>query len=110
MHRVAITGVALGGWLLAGCDAYPPAKDIADCAAGRFGTGQGTFTVEERRSSWFAATEYAIAYQKQGSGDRAVVIYNRRNGPGTVQSDITFGNHAEIAGAVRAIELCAQPR
>jgi hypothetical protein len=109
MHRVAITGVTLGdGSLLAATHIRP--RRISLTARGRFGTGQGTFTVEERRSSWFAATEYSIAYQKQGSGDRAVVIYNRRNGPVTVQSEITFGNHAEIAGAVRAIELCAQPR
>jgi hypothetical protein len=67
----------------------------------------GTFTVEERRSSWFAARIRKIS--KQGSGDRAVVIYNRRNGPVTVQSEITSAI-MQISGAVRAIELCAQPR
>ena len=42
--------------------------------------------------------------------DRAVVIYFQRRGPVTTQVEISYGNHAEIAGAVDAIKFCAQPR
>ena len=100
---------ALSTLLLLGCDTYPAAKDVVSCAAARFPAEQGTFNAEERRGSWWSPTEYTIAYQKHGSSDRAIVVYNRRNGPISVHPEITYGNHAEIAGAVRAIELCAQP-
>ena len=87
-------GAAIGVALLAGCDNYPPAEDVAACAA----------------ASLFSATEYTITYQKAGSPDRALVIHYRRKGPVTTQVDISYGNHAEIAGAVEAIKYCAQPR
>jgi hypothetical protein len=103
---VAAVGVAL----LAGCESYPPAHEVATCAAARFGTAHGSFQVTERPGSMFSTTEYTITYQKAGSPDRAVVIYYQRKGPVTTQVEISYGNHAEIAGAVDAIKYCAQPR
>jgi hypothetical protein len=109
-RRAAILGAAVGVALLAGCESYPPAEDVAACAKARFGTEHGSFNVTQRSGSLFSATEYTITYQKAGSQDRAVVIYYRRKGPVTTQVDISYGNHAEIAGAVEAIKYCAQPR
>jgi hypothetical protein len=103
-------GAAIGVALLAGCDSYPPAEDEAACAAARFGTEHGSFNVTQGLGSLFSATEYTITYQKAGSPDRALVIHYRRKGPVTTQVDISYGNHAEIAGAVEAIKYCAQPR
>jgi hypothetical protein len=103
-------GAAVGVALLAGCESYPPAEDVAACAKARFGTEHGSFNVTQGSGSLFSATEYTITYQKAGSQDRAVVIYYRRKGPVTTQVDISYGNHAEIAGAVEAIKYCAQPR
>jgi hypothetical protein len=109
-RRAAIVGAAVGAALLAGCERYPPAEDVAACAAARFGTEHGSFNVTQGPGSLFSATEYTITYQKAGNPDRALVIYYRRNGPVTTQVEISYGNHAEIAGAVEAIKLCAQPR
>jgi hypothetical protein len=109
-RQTAIFAAAIGVALLAGCESYPPAEDVAACAATRFGTEHGSFSVTQRSGSMFSATEYAIAYQKAGSPDRAVVIYYQGKGPVTTQVEISYGNHAEIAGAVDAIKYCAQPR
>ena len=103
-------GVAVGVALLVGCESYPAAEDVATCAAARFGTEHGSFNVTQRPGSMSSATEYTITYQKAGSPDRAVVVYNKRRGPVTTQVEIAYGNHAEIAGAVDAIRYCAQPR
>ena len=104
-------GAAMGVGVLAGCDAsYPPAEEVAACASARFGTDHGSFSVTQQPGSLFSATEYSIIYRKAGSSDRAVVIYYRGNGPVTTQQEISYGNHAEIAGAVEAIKYCAQPR
>jgi hypothetical protein len=108
--RAAILGAAVGIALLAGCESYPPAEDVAACAKARFGTEHGSFNVTQRPGSLFSATEYTITYQKAGSPDRAIVIYYQRKGPVTTQVEISYGNHAEIAGAVEAIKYCAQPR
>ena len=51
-----------------------------------------------------------ITYQKAGSPDRATVVYYPGTGPVTTQVEISYGNQAEIAGAVDAIKYCAQPR
>ena len=64
----------------------------------------------ERPGSMFSTTEYTITYQKAGGPDRAVVVYYQRKGPVTTQVEFSYGNHAEIAGAVDAIKYCAQPR
>jgi hypothetical protein len=110
-HRWAamlITSASIS--LLAGCDHYPPAEDVASCAAARFGTQHGAFNIAERTGSMFSAREYTITYRKAGSPDFGVVVYYRRRGPVTTQVEISYGNHAEIAGAVDAIKYCAQPR
>jgi hypothetical protein len=101
---------AIGVAALAGCEAYPPAEEVAACATARFGSEHGSFSVTQRPGSLFSATEYNIIYQKDGSPDRALVVYYRGNGPVTTQQEISYGNHAEIAGAVEAIKYCAQPR
>jgi hypothetical protein len=93
---------------LIGCEKYPPAESVGACAAARFGEKTGSFSVERRSSSALFGEESAIIYQKSGSPDRAIVIYNRSNGPVTTFQDISYGNHAEIKGAVEAIEYCAQ--
>ena len=105
----AMLAACLSIALLAGCERYPPAEDVASCAA-RFGTQHGSFSVVERPDSMSSAREYTITYQKAGSPDFAVVVYHRRRGPVTTQVEISYGNHAEIAGAVDAIKYCAQPR
>jgi hypothetical protein len=96
--------------VLVGCESYPTAGEVATCAAARLGTEHGSFSVTQRPGSNFFATEYAITYQKEGNLDRAVVVYDQRKGPVTTQVEISYGNHAEIAGAVDAIKYCAQPR
>jgi hypothetical protein len=101
---------AIGVAVLAGCDSYPPAEEVAACAAARFGTGHGSFSVTQQPGSLFSAPEFRIAYQKAEAPDRAVVVYYQRKGPVTTQVEISYGNHAEIAGAVDAIKYCAQPR
>jgi len=73
-------GAAVGIALLAGCENYPPAEDVAACAEARFGTERGSFSVTQRPGSLFSATEYTITYQKAGSPDRAVVVYYQRKG------------------------------
>jgi hypothetical protein len=95
--------------LLAGCDTYPPAEEVAACAAARLGTGRGTFSVRKLSESSFLGTEYAIVYAMRESPDRASVIYTRSRGPTTTDQVISFGNHAEIQSAVEAIRDCAQP-
>jgi hypothetical protein len=91
---------------LAGCARYPTAEKVADCAANRFGTKNGAFTIARRSRSILYGAEYAIAYQKSGSTDRGVVIYNRVQGAISSHQEISYGNHAEIKGAVEAIENC----
>jgi hypothetical protein len=95
--------------LLAGCETYPPAEAVAACAAARFGTENGTFRVHKLSGSSLFSTEYAIIYARRQPPDRASVIYNRARGPVTTDQVISFGNHAEIKGAVEAIRDCAQP-
>jgi hypothetical protein len=96
------------GALLAGCIAYPPAEEVAACAASRLGTERGTFTVTDlTSSSLLSARQSAITYRKNGSPDRATVIFNRRSGPTAVQQEVSYGNHAEIKRAVEAIRVCA---
>jgi len=95
--------------VLGGCETYPPAEEVAACAAARFGTEHGTFSVRKLSGSSFLGAEYAIIYAKREAPDRASVIYNRTRGPVTTDQVITFGNHAEIKGAVEAISDCAQP-
>ncbi len=109
-RRAIILGTAVGVALLTGCERYPPAEEVAACAKGRFGTEHGSFNVTQRPGSLFSATEYTITYQKADSPDRAVVVYYQGKGPVTTQVEISYGNHAEIAGAVDAIKYCAQPR
>jgi len=92
---------------LAGCARYPTAEKVADCAANRFGAKKGTFTIAQRSRSILYGAEYAITYQKSGSTDRGIVIYNRVQGPISSHQEISYGNHAEIKGAVEAIEYCA---
>jgi hypothetical protein len=92
---------------LAGCARYPSAERVAACAAQRFGAKHGTFTIAERSRSMLYGAQYAITYQKSGSSDHAIVIYNRVHGPITSYQEISYGNHAEIKGAVEAIEYCA---
>jgi hypothetical protein len=58
----------------------------------------------------FSARKSMITYQKAGSPDRAIVVYYPSRGPVTTQVEISYGNHAEIGGAVDAIKYCAQPR
>jgi hypothetical protein len=106
----AILAAAVGLALLAGCDSYPAAEDVATCAVARFGTEHGSFNLTHQTGSVFSATAYTITYQKAGSPDRAVIVYYQRKGPVTTQVEISYGNHAEIAGAVDAIKYCAQPR
>ena len=100
----------MGVAVLAGCENYPPAEEVAACATARFGTEHGSFSVTQRPGSLFSATEYSIIYEKGGSPDRALVVYYRGNGPVTTQQEISYGNHAQISGAVDAIKYCAQPR
>ena len=107
--RSRILLLALVTVVLAGCETYPPAEDVAACAAGRFGTERGTFSVHKLPGSSFFGTDYAIIYAKREAPDRASVIYNRARGPTTTDQTISFGNHAEIQGAVQAIRDCAQP-
>jgi hypothetical protein len=78
---------------------------VAACAAARFGIG--SFTITQRSRSILYGVEYSITYQKLGSTDRGIVIYNRLQGPVTSYQEISYGNHAEIKGAVEAIEYCA---
>jgi hypothetical protein len=40
-RRAVILGMALGATVLTGCERYPPAEDVASCAADRFGTQHG---------------------------------------------------------------------
>jgi hypothetical protein len=110
VRRAAIVGAIIGVAALAGCASYPPVEEVAACATARFGTEHGSFNVTQRPGSVFSASEYSIIYQKDGSPDRALVVYYRRNGPVTTQQEISYGNHAEIAGAVEAMKYCAQPR
>jgi hypothetical protein len=105
----SILGAAVGVALLAGCESYPTAEDVAACAAARFGTEHGSFNATQGPGSMFSATDFRITYQKAGSPDRAVVVYYKRKGPVTTQVEISYGDHAEIAGAVDAIKYCAQP-
>ena len=91
---------------LAGCARYPTAEKVAECAANRFGAKNGTFTITQRSRSLMYGAEYAITYQKSGSTDRVVVIYNRVQGAISSHQEISYGNHAEIKGAVEAIEYC----
>jgi hypothetical protein len=109
-RRAVILGMALGATVLTGCERYPPAEDVASCAADRFGTQHGVFNVTEQPRSMVSARKYMITYQKAGSPDRATVVYYPGTGPVTTQVEISYGNHAEIAGAVDAIKYCAQPR
>jgi hypothetical protein len=92
---------------LAGCARYPTAEKVAACAAARFGIKNGTFTIAQRSRSMLYGAEYAITYQKSGSTDHGIVVYNRVHGPITSYQEISYGNHAEIKGAVEAIEYCA---
>jgi hypothetical protein len=91
----------------AGCEKYPTAESVATCAAARFGVKRGDFTVAKRSRSMLYGTEYAITYRKFASTDRGMVIYNRVHGAVTSYQEISYGNHAEIKGAVEAIEYCA---
>lgn len=109
-RRAGIWGAAVAVAAIAGCGNYPSAEEVAACAAARFGTEHGSFTVTQRPGSMISATEYTIVYQKADSPDRAVMVYYQRKGPVTTQVEISYGNHAEIAGAVDAIKYCAQPR
>jgi len=93
---------------VAGCTSYPPADQVAACAAVRFGSKTGRFSVVQRSWSLVSGTEHAITYQMHNSSDRAVVTYNRTNGPVAAYQDISYGNHAEITGAIEAIEFCAR--
>lgn len=86
---------------LVGCGAYPSADAVAQCAASRFGVEKGTFTTGKRGS------QDTITYQKTSSPDHATVAYDRSHGPVDTYWDISFGNHAEIEGAVEAIRYCA---
>jgi hypothetical protein len=90
-----------------GCTKYPTAEKVAACAAARIGVKNGKFIVAQRSRSMLYGAEYAITYQKSGSTDRGIVIYNRVRGPITSYQEISYGNHAEIKGAVEAIEYCA---
>ena len=96
----------LAGLALAGCARYPTAEKVADCAANRFGAKKGTFTIAQRSRSILYGAEYAVTYQKSESTDRGIVIYNRVQGPISSHQEISYGNHAEIKGAVEAIEYC----
>jgi len=97
----------LGALTLVGCAKYSTPEKVAACAAARFGMKNGTFTVARRSRSMLYGNEYAITYQKSGSADRGVVFYNRVHGPVSSYQEISYGNHAEIKGAVEAIEYCA---
>jgi hypothetical protein len=92
---------------LAGCARYPTAEKVAACAANRLAAKNGTFTVAQRSRSILYGDESTITYQKSGSSDRGTVIYNRVLGPISSHQEISYGNHAEIQGAVEAIEYCA---
>jgi len=109
-RRAVILGMAHGATVLTGCERYPPAEDVASCAAHRFGTQHGAFNVTEQPRLMFSVRKYMITYQKAGSPDRATVVCYPGTGPVTTQVEISYGNHAEIAGAVDAIKYCAQPR
>ena len=102
--------IAIAGVALAGCETYPPAEEVVACAAARFESKQGTFSVLKASSSRFSSAEYTILYQKNGSPDRAAMIYRQGHGLVTTQVEISYGNHAEIASAVDAIRSCALPR
>jgi hypothetical protein len=90
-----------------GCARYPTPEKVAACAAARFGVKNGHFTVMQRSRSMLYGPEYSIMYEKFGSTDRGIVIYNQVHGPITSYQEISYGNHAEIKGAVEAIEYCA---
>lgn len=92
---------------LAGCARYPTADEVATCAGARFGVKYGTFTTTLRSRSMLYGAEYAITYRKSGSTDHGIVIYDRVRGPVTTYQEISYGNHAEIKGAIEAIEFCA---
>jgi len=100
----------LAALALSGCAKYPTAEEVAACAAARFGVKDGTFTVAQSSRSMLYGAEYSITYQKFRSSDRGIVIYNRVHGPVTSYQEISYGNHAEIKGAVEAIEYCASSR
>ena len=100
---VIVAGMALGS-----CEKYPAAEDVASCAAARFGTRTGSFSVVEQPGSMLFGRQFSITYQKHESPDRAIITYDRRHGPVSTFQDISYGNHAEIKGAVDAIEYCAQ--
>jgi hypothetical protein len=89
IHDAAKPLTLAGLTTLAGCDAYPPAAEVARCAAARFGTAHGTFTSGTQNGS-----QVVITYQKRDSPDRAIVIYDRRHGPVSTHREISFGNHA----------------
>jgi hypothetical protein len=90
--------------ILGGCDVYPPASEVAACAAARFGTERGAFSTSRR-----SADEEVVVYAKRDSPDRAIVVYRRDRGAVNSHQNISFGNHAEIQGAIEAIRYCAQP-
>jgi hypothetical protein len=94
--------------LLAGCESYPPAHEVATCAAARIGTEHGSFKVTERPGSMFSTTEYTITYQKAGGPDRAVVVYYQRKGPVTTQVEISTAIMRRSPARVDAIKYCAQ--
>jgi hypothetical protein len=94
--------------LLGGCSTYPPAEEVVACAASRFGSDRGIFSVKEVASSLLSGQKFAITYQKSGSPDRAIFIYDRTTGPISVQQEITYGNRVEITDAVDALRICAQ--
>lgn len=89
---------------LSGCETYPPASEVAACAASRFGTDLGDFSATQRSPS-----EEVIVYAKRGSPDVAIVVYTRSQGPVSTHQEISFGNHAEIMGAIEAIQFCSHP-
>ena len=70
-------GAAMGVAVLAGCESYPPAEEVAACATARFGTEHGSFSVTQRPGSLLSGTEYNIIYQKDGSPDFATLGFER---------------------------------
>lgn len=108
--RGAVVSIVIASGILTACEAYPPADAVVACAGARVEGKQGVFSVEKGPSSMFFGTEHSITYQKDGSPDRAVVLYTDRQGPVTTRMEISYGNYAEITTAVDAIKVCAQAR
>jgi hypothetical protein len=110
LARIVSLFVPLAALALAACERYPPADDVAACAAKRLGTQKGVFSVATRSVSMLSSPEYAITYESKDTADRAVLIYSRTSGPISAEQQITYGNRKEITDVIDALRFCGQQR